>query len=111
MLNVKVIAVTLSAITIAVIAFFALKKEPQSPIQIPLPTINIEPKVTTNIVERDIITTVVEIDEAETGRAPQEPEIPKPVIVNPPPTLDGSDAQVLLAIADLSPTLSQWLIP
>jgi hypothetical protein len=38
----------------------------------------------------------------------EQPEVP---IVTAPPMIDNSDPQVLLAIADFAPKLSQWLIP
>jgi hypothetical protein len=36
---------------------------------------------------------------------------PGPKLVEPPTTLDNSDSQFLLAIADLAPALGQWLVP
>jgi hypothetical protein len=39
------------------------------------------------------------------------PEIPDIVVVAPPPSVENSDSQVLLAVADFAPKLSQWLLP
>jgi hypothetical protein len=40
-----------------------------------------------------------------------EPEIPDSTVVAPPPNVENSDSQVLLAVADFAPKLSQWLLP
>lgn len=40
-----------------------------------------------------------------------EPQIPEIPVVPPPASIDNSDTQVLLAVADFAPKLSQWLLP
>lgn len=48
---------------------------------------------------------------AEAVAIPAPAPAPEPVIVQPPTNLDGSDAIVLEAVADLSSMLGQWLLP
>jgi hypothetical protein len=38
-------------------------------------------------------------------------QVPATTIISAPMTLDNSDAAVLLAVADFSPTLTKWLLP
>lgn len=104
---------TLSALIIAlcVLALIVLSwvvfNDGPPPAEIPVVAEQNEPEPAPQPILREPPPPVAEPAEPVAMPAPA----PKPVVVEAPITLDGSDELVLEAVADLSSTLGQWLLP